>query len=77
MANLTLKEKDLKTTARREAILAVIVEFDRPVTAEDIFMAVLQREHMSLSTIYRRWARSPKRKSSSKMPGRTVKPTIK
>lgn len=53
MANLTLKEKDLRTTTRREAILAVITEFDRPVTAEDIFVAVLQREHMSLSTIYR------------------------
>lgn len=53
MVNLTLKEKDLKTTARRQAILAVIEDFDRPVTAEEIFVAVLPREHMSLSTIYR------------------------
>ncbi|MDD3261619.1 MAG: transcriptional repressor [Oscillospiraceae bacterium] len=53
MADEMLKAKELKTTRRREAILAVLRAAQRPMTAEDVYLAVLPNMHMSVSTAYR------------------------
>lgn len=53
MANRTLKQNDLKTTKGREAVLCVLKKAAVPMTAEDIYSAVLHKMRMSVSTTYR------------------------
>jgi Fur family ferric uptake transcriptional regulator len=48
-----LKESDLKNTKRRRAVLNVLADADRPLTAEDIHSQVINDVHMSVSTTYR------------------------
>ncbi|ARP50516.1 transcriptional repressor [Ruminococcaceae bacterium CPB6] len=53
MADEMLKAKELKTTCRREAILTVLRTAQKPLTAEEVYLAVLPNMHMSVSTAYR------------------------
>ena len=52
--NDILKEKRLKITKPRKAIMRIITEAKEPISAEDIYMKAMQFNiKMNLSTIYR------------------------
>ena len=49
----TLKEKGLRVTEPRRAIIQVLAVADRPMSAEDIFLEVKQSHPCDLATVYR------------------------
>ena len=73
MPDETLKSKELKTTRRREAILEVLRETQKPMTAEEVYMAVLPQTHMSVSTAYRTLATLTKKEILTKELGQDGK----